>query len=324
MLSLLFLVLSLQTVFADVSLPGVIAERPTPQPNWHPREVPSQTPESCETSTVLFSDLNSANQNLYNTTRNWRAIDLSEILADGTAITKTWFVDASPLNTTAYLMSTPITLPSEGSIFFSFWHKYDTERGYDGAMVYYTSDGGQTWHDMDSFFIRNGYDFQMFTQRGALPAFSGNSGTSFNETIADISTLHGQTINFVFIMITDFSIPSVGWWVNNIRLWAATCPGQQPMPADTYPTSPPPATGNSNPHPGDSTGRPTTTSSNTAATNLAVAALIISILTSAFAIVMAIIGLSYFYTWRSREVSKVAIPMTNIGSLENPSPSPRS
>jgi hypothetical protein len=321
MQSVLFLLLCLQTVMSQAGFPGVIHETPTPQPHWRPRQESSQTPPNgCHTQDVLFSDDTAGSPDQYSSTRSWRTIDITDSLPDGTALSKTWFADGAPLNTSAYLMSKPITLPATGSIFFSFWHKFDTERGYDGAMVYYSTDGTSTWHDMGDHFTENGYNFQMFTQRGALPAFSGSSGSEFNKTLADISALHGQTINFVFILMTDFSIPSVGWWVNNIKLWSATCPGQGASPADTWPTSPPDATANQ-PINSNSNGR---TSDNTAAINLATAALVISILTSAFTLVLAIVGFSYFYTWRTREARKAAIPMVNIGSLDNPAPSPRS
>lgn len=323
MQSILFLLLCVQIALSQVGLPGVIQETPLPQPQLRTRQETTQVPPNgCETRNILFSDVNTAavSAEQYIQTRSWRIIDISTVLADGTAISKTWFANGAPLNTTAYLMSTPIQLPSDGSLFFSFWHKFDTERGYDGAMVYYSTDGAATWHDMGDNFVENGYNFQMFTQRGSLPAFSGSSGSDFNRTVADISTLQGQSINFVFILMTDFSIPSVGWWVNNIKLWSATCPGQGASPADTWPTTPPEATDIYNPN----ANTRQTSSNNTAAVNLATAALVISILTSAFTLILAIVGFSYFYTWRTREAHKSAIPMVNIGSLDNPAPSPRS
>jgi len=290
--------------------------RPSSHPMWRSRmamqQEAFQSPSSCLDENNLFNDPSTADTYaLYNQTSRWQLLEFS--LA-GTSISKTWFFDGQPLNTTGYLVSVPITLPSDSrlSFFFSFYHRYDMERGYDGCLVYYTTNQGQTWHDMGSLFSQNGYNFELFSQQGTRQAFSGTT-TSFNETIADLTTLRGNTISFAFIAMTDFSIPSVGWWVNRIKLWSAECNG----------TAQPTQTASQTQTPSQSSS--TSTTNNSSASGVAAAALIISIITAIFVLVVTILACHSYYKWKnSKALKKKEVPMVNIVTHENAPPSPRS
>jgi len=349
MTSLIF-ILSLLLLFnlslaQQHQLPPLVATDPRPdQKPWHPRPawVPRDVQEAqqvtptCQNEVPLFTDPGDANTaNLYNQTQNWNLIDFNMSYPDNFSISKSWFVNAAPLNTSAYLITNPITLPHDStqSFFFSFWHKYNMERGYDGCMVYYTIDNQQTWNDMGHLFTENGYNFQMFSQRGSIPAFTGDAET-FGQTVADLSTLRGKNISIAFIALTDFSLPSVGWWVNRIKLWSAECDRTDQTP--THP--PPPSQTRMDPSPSSQTQaqQPTPShpssgqeSSKTESSNAAsVAALAISILTAVFVFVMSVLGCRSYYRWKNAKALRKEVPMVSIATHEvtppSPSPIPRS
>ncbi|MBL7703177.1 MAG: M36 family metallopeptidase, partial [Ferruginibacter sp.] len=108
----------------------------------------------------------------------------------------------------------------------SFWHRWNTEDGWDGGVVEISTNGGTTWNDVGSAnFTLNGYNAGL----GAAPtnalsgrlAFTGLQGTFINSKI-NLSSYNGQSIMIRFRFGSDdnTTAPTApeGWWVDDITL----------------------------------------------------------------------------------------------------------
>jgi len=108
----------------------------------------------------------------------------------------------------------------------SFWHRWNTEDGWDGGVVEISTNGGATWSDVGaSNFTLNGYNGAL----GAAPtnaltgraAFTGLQATFIN-TKVNLAAYNGQTIMLRFRFGSDDNTAAptnpTGWWVDDISL----------------------------------------------------------------------------------------------------------
>jgi len=106
---------------------------------------------------------------------------------------------------------------------FSFWHRYNTEEGWDGGVVEISTNGGANWTDLGANMTQNGYNSSMGTGSnnplGGRAAFSGASG-SFIQTKVNLAAYANQTAMFRFRAASDDNTAPAGggWWVDDILL----------------------------------------------------------------------------------------------------------
>ena len=131
-----------------------------------------------------------------------------------------WFASDPSSQSDQYLTMASAVNVSAGST-LRFWHDYNTENSYDGGVVEYSTDGGTSWTDLGSLITQNGYSG---TISGAhqnplanRSAFEG-AGGGYLETIADLSSLSGQSVKVRFRMGTDTSVPGTGWYVDDVEI----------------------------------------------------------------------------------------------------------
>lgn len=110
------------------------------------------------------------------------------------------------------------------STFMSFMHFYNTETNWDGCVVEYSTNGGSNWVDAGSLFTQNGYNGTINVNESSAisgrPAFTGGS-SGFIESILDLSSFAGQTLDFRFRMAADFIIGGDGWYIDDIFIGEA-------------------------------------------------------------------------------------------------------
>jgi hypothetical protein len=125
-------------------------------------------------------------------------------------------------------------LPSGKTSYLYFEHRFDFNYepagnlGYDGGVLEYSTDGGTTWQDIrhdakNLFSAGQDYNMIMAPTGSALadrPAFSGSSGGTVASRY-DLSTLAGQNVRFRWRAASDSMVPSIGWRVDNVRIY--TC-----------------------------------------------------------------------------------------------------
>jgi hypothetical protein len=153
-------------------------------------------------------------------TSPWSIVD-----TDSHSPTHSWFVSDEPVVKDQLLItSTAIAVPVGPSV-LEFWHHYDTESNWDGAVLEYSTDGGATWLDIldgnPDRFLEGGYVSALNNSSnplGGRDAWHGDSG-GFVRTQVDASDFSGQNVLFRWRMGCDSSVSDVGWWVDDVRVF---------------------------------------------------------------------------------------------------------
>lgn len=105
-----------------------------------------------------------------------------------------------------------------------FYHKYDTEIGFDGGLVEISTDGGFVWERIPERLIRNGYNATLDYQTLVIPFLESFSGRSegWVDSYVDLSDYVGQEINFRFRFGSNEGIApnalNPGWFVDNVEI----------------------------------------------------------------------------------------------------------
>jgi hypothetical protein len=117
------------------------------------------------------------------------------------------------------ILSSLISYGIAGHTQLSFWHNYNTEASHDGAVVELSVDNGTTWIDAGPYMSQNGYNSIINTNSNLTnkSAFSGSS-SGFIQTIVNLSAFEGKSLKFRFRFVTDNSVASVGWYIDDITL----------------------------------------------------------------------------------------------------------
>lgn len=130
-----------------------------------------------------------------------------------------WFaVDPNTYSNQSLILKSPVQL-GENSL-LRFWHDYATEDTYDGGVVEISTNGGISWEDLGDKMIQNGYNSHIPLLNASTvsgPAFSGNSG-GYIQTIVDLSSYSGQSVQIRFRMGSDVLVGATGWYVDDVDL----------------------------------------------------------------------------------------------------------
>jgi lysyl endopeptidase len=139
----------------------------------------------------------------------------------------------------------PINISTPG-FSLSFFHRFDLESTFDGAVLEYSLDGS-TWFDIlagnggtipanANRFTAGAYASTISTNATfqspilGRRAWSGNSNTFINTTV-DLSDFAGNSIQLRWRQATDTTVTRVGWWIDDIRISAPTaCNATLPDP----------------------------------------------------------------------------------------------
>ncbi len=118
----------------------------------------------------------------------------------------------------ASLVSPQIDLSGISSAQLTFQHFYNTDTGYDGAIVEISSDGGNSWTQLTP---SGGYpaiiDDSNGNPLGPVPAYSSYTGARWHEAVFDISAFKGKNVNIRFRFGTDRAISRFsGWYIDDV------------------------------------------------------------------------------------------------------------
>ncbi len=108
----------------------------------------------------------------------------------------------------------------------SFWHWYNTESTFDGAVLEISTNGGTTWADIGaSNFTKNGYNATISTQFsspiGGRAAWSGNSAAFIQTKVSLAAYANQPNVKLRWRMASDASVASTGWNVDDILVQEA-------------------------------------------------------------------------------------------------------
>lgn len=122
------------------------------------------------------------------------------------------------------LTQNTIALPANTSPRLNFWHRFDTEAGWDGGIVELTTNNGVTWRDLGQYMFTNGYNGQIGTNPDNIlsgkNAFTGNTNNTFINTWARLNNFAGQNIKLRFRFASDANTSgegtTPGWFIDDI------------------------------------------------------------------------------------------------------------
>lgn len=129
-------------------------------------------------------------------------------------------VSDQTLASVAYTLN-PATVSNYSTL--SFWHRFNTEDGWDGGVVEISTNGGATWTDLGSKMISGKYNGSLGTGSALAgrAAFTGLANTFFKTEI-NLSSYAGQSVNIRFRFASDNNTAPAGggWFVDDIRLYS--------------------------------------------------------------------------------------------------------
>ncbi|MCB9055448.1 MAG: M36 family metallopeptidase [Chitinophagales bacterium] len=106
----------------------------------------------------------------------------------------------------------------------SFWHRFNTEDGWDGGVVEISTNNGSTWSDLGPKMTIGKYNGSLGSGSGNpianRQAFTGNSGAGFMQTVINLASYAGQSVRIRFRFASDDNTAPAGggWWVDDIVL----------------------------------------------------------------------------------------------------------
>ena len=144
-----------------------------------------------------------------------------------------WFTDAhagdgsGPTTKDVRLVS-PEQLGSNAT-HLTFWHRYNTELGFDGGVLEVSTDGGGSWQDVlaaGGVFVSGGYTdvfspgsgFVLSGRAGWGGESSGVLTGNMVPVDVDLGALAGQTFQVRFRFAQDELLPEPagGWWIDDV------------------------------------------------------------------------------------------------------------
>ena len=140
-------------------------------------------------------------------------------------------------------MNTDVVIPTGAKPYLRFDHDFSFESSgsayYDGGVVEYSTDGGNTWSDLaPKFSAGKNYggtvQSAFFNPLGGRKAFTGST-VNYTESRYNLSTLAGKTFRIRFRAGADDSVESWGWYVDDVRIY--TCLSTPARPALLTPAS---------------------------------------------------------------------------------------
>lgn len=147
--------------------------------------------------------------------------------------THAWFApDGADVGDHQLATAAPMTVGAGATL--EFWHAYQTESSYDGAVLEYSLDGS-TWVDIlagsgdvaanAERFTSGGYGSALSTAYGnpigGRRAWSGDSG-GFVHVVVDMADFGGRSVSVRWRLGTDNSNGAPGYWLDDVRLSSGT------------------------------------------------------------------------------------------------------
>ncbi|WP_375579422.1 PKD domain-containing protein [Marivirga tractuosa] len=133
-------------------------------------------------------------------------------------------------NSEAYIYTPQFEFESIGNYEFAFETNYSFEDNWDGFIVEYTLDQGETWLKLNDEQADDWYNQISDPQSvfgNQVPIFSGNTANVFVRKFTDISFLGGEgTVSFRIKFLTDAAEIDAGMAIDNIEII-----GPEPEPA---------------------------------------------------------------------------------------------
>ena len=144
--------------------------------------------------------------------------------------THAWFhPDPATVTDSRLWNTTPVQVGAGSTL--TFWHRYQFENGYDGAVLEISPDGGGTWTDLGPYITAGGYNGTISTccsnPLGGRSAWT-NDLTTWTQVEVDLNSYAGQSVQVRWRMGADSSVSDAGWYIDDVQLNAPLPPNPAP------------------------------------------------------------------------------------------------
>jgi hypothetical protein len=140
-----------------------------------------------------------------------------------------WFASDVAGLKDAYLITPTIGIGDASQM--TFWHRYDLESYYDGAVLEISTDGGQSFIDLGDYITQGGYTHTISTgyQSPIMGRGAWSSNQGWQQVVVDLSSFGPAEVSFRFRLACDTSVAGVGWWIDDVVVDSeiAICQQQQ-------------------------------------------------------------------------------------------------
>lgn len=170
-------------------------------------------------TTVFFSDDMENGDGNWSTSHDVGVEDWKLSTKNPHSGTTSWFaINPDAFSNQSLTLKSPVTLGENALL--RFWHDFATEDSFDGGVVEISSNNGLTWTDLGDKMIQNGYNGQIPILNASPvngPAFTGSSN-GYIQTVVDLSSYSGKSVQIRFRMGSDVLTPATGWYVDDVDI----------------------------------------------------------------------------------------------------------
>jgi hypothetical protein len=114
----------------------------------------------------------------------------------------------------ASLVTPPLEVPA--GAFLTFWHTYELEEGFDGAVIEASTDGGASWAGLGTSIREGGYGGTIFTAGRPLASWTAGTLGPMTPVRVALDGLEGSGRRIRFRIICDDSVGSAGWFIDDV------------------------------------------------------------------------------------------------------------
>ncbi|MBI4602582.1 MAG: hypothetical protein HY721_11540, partial [Planctomycetes bacterium] len=130
--------------------------------------------------------------------------------------TRSWHAPNPGLEKDASLVLPRIEAP-EGAV-LSFWHTYQLEAGFDGAVLEVSDDEGLSWQDLGPEIFLGGYTDLISTAGGSIPGWTGGAIGDMTLVSASLAKHAGPKTRVRFRILCDDSVGTAGWYLDDVSI----------------------------------------------------------------------------------------------------------
>ncbi len=136
-----------------------------------------------------------------------------------------------------------IDLRNASTASLTFFHTYELETNYDGAVIEISTDGGNTFSDLGANITQGGYTGTISTSYqspiAGRSAWTGGTLGTMAQVVVDLSSYVGNTVIIRFRMACDSSVSKTGWYVDDVVVSSSATPPPAPAPTvDSFTANP--------------------------------------------------------------------------------------
>lgn len=132
-----------------------------------------------------------------------------------------FFADGMTTNTEKILRLNTAQNVSGQQPMLRFFHKYDTEGGFDAGVVEISRNNGATWDNIAPITFRSPATGRTYNTFSFADKTYWGASNGFVASYADLSSYNGQNILLRYRLRTDASTNSVGWAVDDVLMMDA-------------------------------------------------------------------------------------------------------